>query len=317
MPKGTDRFAVARRVDFIGAALLLVCCCFRAGAGDKISGICIQTDTVVPALNRTAQFDLWVKSEREFKLSVTTDDGLVMYGEHGDSRYWFRQQASDEINLLKIFPSTTVTNLLSDDFLAEAIALSVLPGVSADPVAALNASDLYARPFLTSTATRSISPAGSAVREFEISGVFENGQSNVLGHFKASPLPLMARSSATLRRYDPNRTIDPNNRTLTTYQIIIEKVEHEISFALFEERLPGVTRIIDRRKRTTEDAHVPTYYNMTNSPWPLKGTVVFQKGAQQPNEPFKGTRIVMFIVLFASASVLALQYKNHKHSKIQ
>lgn len=282
MPKGNDRFAGPRWVDFIGAALLLLCC-FRAGAGDKISGICIQTDTVVPALNRTAQFELWVKSEREFQLSVKTDEGLVIYGEHDDSRYWFRQQASDEIHLLKAFPATTATNLLSDDFLAEAIAVSVLPGVSADPVAALTASDLYARPFLTSTATRSISPADSAVREFEITGVFENGQSNVLGHFKASSLPLEARSSATLKRYDPNRTIDPTNRTLTTYHIIIEKVEHEVAFALFVDRLPGVTRIIDRRKRTSEDAHVPTYYNITNSPWPLKGTIVFQKGALQAN----------------------------------
>jgi hypothetical protein len=246
---------------------------------------------------------------------VTTDDDLMIYGEYEDNRYWFRRNILDDINLLKVFPSTTVTNLLSDDFLAEAIALSVLPGVSVDPVAALDASDLYARPFLTSTATRLVSPAGSAAREFEITGFFENGQSNVLGHFKASLLPLEPRSAATLTRYDPNRTTDPSNRTLTTYQIVVEKVENGVSFALFEERLNGVTRVIDRRRRSAVDTHVPTYYNLTNSPWPLKGTVVFQNRALQPTQPPKTTRIMVFVILFASASILFLLYVNQKNSK--
>jgi hypothetical protein len=314
MLKDTHRLPVPRRVNFIGAALLLFCCLW-VDAGTKIFGICNQTHTVVPALNRTVQFELWVKSEREFKLSVTTDDGLMIYGEYEDNRYWFRRHILDEINLLKVFPSTTITNLLSDDFLAEAIALSVLPGVSSDPVAALDASDLYARPFLTSTSTRLISPAGSAAREFEITGFIENGQSNVLGHFKTSLLPLEARGVATLTRYDPNRTSAPSNRTLTTYQIVVEKVENGVSLALFEERLIGVTRVIDRRKRSAIDAHVPTYYNLTNSPWPLKGTVVFQKRDLQPIQPQKTKRIILFVILFASASTFFLLYIYHKNSK--
>ena len=314
MHKDTHRLPVPRRVNFIGAALLLSCCIW-VNAGTRISGICNQTDTVVPALNRTVQFELWVKSEREFKLSVTTDDDLMIYGEYEDNRYWFRRNILDDINLLKVFPSTTVTNLLSDDFLAEAIALSVLPGVSVDPVAALDASDLYARPFLTSTATRLVSPAGSAAREFEITGFFENGQSNVLGHFKASLLPLEPRSAATLTRYDPNRTTDPSNRTLTTYQIVVGKVENGVSFALFEERLNGVTRVIDRRRRSAVDNHVPTYYNLTNSPWPLKGTVVFQNRALHPTQPTKTTRIMVFVILFACASIVFLLYVNQKNSK--
>jgi len=299
------------------AAIFLLSIYTQSEAGYKISGICIQTHTAVQELNQTAQFELRVKSEQEYQLDVTTDDGRVIYGEFEGTHYWFRRLPFEEINLLKAIPSTVLTNLIADDHLVEAIAIAVAPRSAADPVSVLKSSDIFVRDFLASTTARSITSAGSAVREIEIIGVFPDGQSNVIGHFNAPRLPLLERSSATLKRYDPNRTTPPKDRTLTTYQVSIEKVENGVPVSLFQQTLSGVTRVIDRRGRTAENAQVPTFYNITNSPWPLKGTVVFQKRVMQPNEASKGARIALFAILFASTAALVFGYIKYKQTNKQ
>lgn len=146
----------------------------------------------------------------------------------------------------------------------------------------LVSSDLFARPAFTSTHARMTSPSGSKTREFEVTGVFPSGQSNVLGHFSAPSLPLQGPASANLRRYDPYRTTPPKDRTLPTYSIEIAKVEKIASPALFQEILPGVTMVHDYRQTLANAAHTPANYSITEGPWPLKGTAVFESRVQQP-----------------------------------